>query len=203
MISISEDKFQEAINVLEKGGVIVFPTETSYGLGCDATNSKAVDRIFAIKGRLNEKGLPVLLPNVESAEEYVEFNEVARHLADQFWPGGLNIIADCMDGTSLTDLCTRFGSQSVRVSSHPIASMLVKRFGKPIVATSANVSGDEAMYHVKNVKDAFADQPDQPDYILDGGELPLRPASTTVKIVGDNVEIIRQGKIEIPEELVV
>lgn len=197
MIHISKEQLQKTLDTLEAGGVIIFPTETSYGIGCDATNTDAVRRVFEIKGRPTGKGLPIIIPSKEQVFEYVDFNESAAALAERFWPGDLNIIAPVAEDSSVVQECAQDGTQSVRVSSHPVASTLARRFGKAIVATSANRSGEDALYDIKRVKDAFREHADEIDFVLDGGSLPPRPASTTVKVVNDRIELIRQGAIEI------
>lgn len=197
MLNITSQDIDRAVECLERGGVIVFPTETSYGIGCDATNADAVARVFLIKGRPDGKGTPLIIPSVESAFGYIEMNDRARELADVYWPGPLNIIGPVKEGSLVVEQCSHSGTQAVRVSSHPFCSILTRRLGKPIVASSANISGKDAIYSVKEVNAAFADRPDKPDCIIDGGDLPELPPSTTVKIEGDKVEVLRQGSVEI------
>ncbi|MBT3230551.1 threonylcarbamoyl-AMP synthase [Candidatus Uhrbacteria bacterium] len=197
MLSITSQDIERALACLQKGEVIIFPTETSYGIGCDATNADAVERVFLIKGRPDEKGAPVIIPDQESASEYIKINDKARVLMDRFWPGPLNIIGEVKSDSSVASKCAFNGTQAVRVSSHPFCAILARRFGKPIVASSANISGKDAAYSISEVKKAFADRSDGPDCIIDGGDLPQLPASTTVKIEGDRVEILRQGSVKI------
>lgn len=197
MHQFTQEQLSEALQVLESGGVIVYPTETSYGIGCDATNAEAVARVFQIKGRPEGKGLPVLIPDTVEAPNYVEMSAQAVELASRYWPGDLNIVAPVADGSAIAEQCNQEGAQSVRVSSHPFAATLTRRFGKPIVATSANVSGEEALYDAKSVKELFAGRENQPDLVVNGGSLVERPASTTVRIDGDDVQILRQGSVEI------
>ncbi|MCH8049129.1 threonylcarbamoyl-AMP synthase [Patescibacteria group bacterium] len=194
-------QIEEALQALRDGKIIVYPTETSYGLGCDATNEEAVEKIFKMKGREAGKGLPLILPSRESALQFVEFSSKAASLADKYWPGPLNIIASVKKGSPIAPACSQDGTQSVRLSSHPFTSTLAKRFGKPLVATSANVAGAEAIYDVADIERVFSDRPVQPDLIVDGGVLPKVPASTTVKMVGDKVVVVRQGQIAITERL--
>ncbi|MFA6522387.1 MAG: L-threonylcarbamoyladenylate synthase [Patescibacteria group bacterium] len=194
---ISEDQLQNAIDVLAQGGVIVFPTETSYGLGCDATNAAAVERIFEIKSRDRGKALPVILPGLERASEFVVMSQKAIEFATRYWPGPLNIIAPIAPGSPIAPACGQDGFQSVRVSSHPIAARLARELDRPIVATSANISGQDALYDVALVEASFVHAADNPDLLVDGGVLPQVLASTTVKIVDDAHEILRQGEIHV------
>ncbi|MFA6130932.1 MAG: L-threonylcarbamoyladenylate synthase [Patescibacteria group bacterium] len=194
---VSEDQWKEAVNVLASGGVIVFPTETSYGLGCDATNAAAVARIFAIKGREAGKGLPVLVSGIDEAKKMVIFSRAAEELARKFWPGALNVVAPLIAGFSLAPGCSENNSQSVRVSSHPTAQKIVSELGRPVVATSANISGANALYSLEHVEEMFVQASDHPDLALDAGELPCVLASTSVRMVGDDVVVLREGSIKI------
>lgn len=194
MRRIGPDQLAEAVHVLRSGGVVVFPTETSYGLGCDATNEEAVQRILAIKGRTPEKGLPVILPPEADPDAFVLFNARARRLAAEYWPGPLNIIVERNPLSPLVLLCEREGGQSIRKSSHPVAQALARGLGKPLVATSANPSGVGAAYTADQVMAFFTTEP-TPDILVDGGTLPPNAASTTVRIHGDVLEVLRQGNI--------
>jgi len=197
MLQIKSQDIDRAVECLQQGKVIVFPTETSYGIGCDATNDEAVARVFAIKGRPDGKGTPLIIPDQASASNYIQISDKALELMDRFWPGALNIIGQIAVDSPVSDRCAQEDAQSVRVSSHPFCSIIAKRFGKPIVASSANISGQDAIYSITEVKKVFSNRPDSPDCIIDGGDLPILPASTTIKIIGDEVEIIRQGSVEI------
>lgn len=184
----------QAVEILRRGGVIVYPTETSYALGCDATNDIAVARVFAIKGRPEGKGMPLILPDDIDVSAFVEMSERALKLAKQHWPGPLNIVAKRAASSSVSARCETDGTQSVRQSSSAIASELARQLGRPLVATSANRSGEAAIYRIDELESEFS-AGEQPDAILDGGHLPVVPASTTVKVADDKIEVIRQGVI--------
>jgi L-threonylcarbamoyladenylate synthase len=198
--SISPSNLNEAVSLLRAGGVLLFPTETSYALGCDATNDAAVARIFAIKGRPEGKGTPLILPPDVDAGVYVELSDKAQALVAEHWPGPLNIVAKRVIDSPVSERCETDGTQSVRQSSHTAASELARLLGKPLVATSANKSGASAIYRPDEFGfDETGHRPvftgEQPDALLDGGNLPVVPASTTIKVMDDQVEIIRQGSI--------
>lgn len=191
--SISPSNLEEAVALLRAGGVLVFPTETSYALGCDATNEQAVAKVFAIKGRPEGKGTPLILPPDVEASTYIAMSDKAEELASQHWPGPLNIIAPRTPMSPVSVRCETDGTQSVRKSSHPIASELARQLGHPLVATSANRSGETSIYRPDELEDEFSGE--LPDALLDGGNLSVVPASTTVKVIGESVELIRQGSI--------
>jgi L-threonylcarbamoyladenylate synthase len=195
--TISLNNLDEAIAILRRGGVLVYPTETSYALGCDATNDEAVARVFAIKGRPEGKGTPLILPADVDIREYVKASEQVFRLADKYWPGPLNIVLPRAVNSPVSARCETQGTQSVRRSSHPIAATLAHLLGRPLVATSANRSGETALYRSSEVEREFASG-EQPDAVIDAGDLPEVAASTTINVIDDSVEVIRQGSVVLP-----
>ena len=140
----------EAVKVLQSGGVILYPTDTVWGLGCDATNSKAIDKISAIKGREQGKSLIVLVNSIDMVYRYVEsVPEIAPQLievADQ----PLTIVYPKAVGLA-PNLPAEDGSIGIRVVNHPFCNMLISRFKRPIVSTSANLSGEETPACFKDI----------------------------------------------------
>jgi L-threonylcarbamoyladenylate synthase len=185
---------EEAVSLLRAGGVLIFPTETSYALGCDATNDQAVARVFAIKGRPGAKGTPIILPPDADPSLYIEFSNKVLELSQQHWPGSLNIISKRAASSPVSTRAETDGTQSVRKTSHPVAAELARLLDRPLVATSANRSGAAAIYRPDEAEDEFFDG-EIPDAIVNNGNLPVVPASTTVKVDGDVLEVIRQGEI--------
>lgn len=196
MIRLSSEHLDQAVEALNAGGVIIFPTETSYGIGADATNPKAVERIFDIKQRERGKALPILIPR-GSAQRYVLVNDIAMALMAEHWPGAINIILPTAEDSPVVELCSHGGTQSVRESSHPLAATLVERFGKPITATSANISGQDAIYSIEEVMRIFKEAGEQPDFVVDAGELPKQEPSTTVLIEETSYKVLREGSIKL------
>jgi len=211
---LKQNKLDAAVKALQKGQTIVFPTETSYGIGCDATNQSAVDKIYKIKGRTSDKPLLVVAPTVAMAKKYLVWNNTIESLANQFWPGPLTIIGKVKSlkskvkslsvGVVATD-----GTIAIRVTAFPALQKLAEKLSHPIVATSANLSGAGDVYSAAEAIKMFAEQKNQPDIILDYGELPHRPPSTIVRVVGgpstraagtaqygaSKLKIIRQGEL--------
>lgn len=199
MHRLTSENIDEAVDLLHAGGVLIYPTETSYGIGCDGTNSEAIARIFALKQRQSGKGMTVLLPSLQAADAFVAMTPFAKDLVRRYWPGALNIVAPRAAGSVLSPLCSVNGTHSVRLSSHPIASVLASRLGKPLISTSANLAGKPELYTVKEIFDTFFAQVVMPDAILDVGDLPRVPASTVVKIELDGVRVLRQGSVVVWE----
>ncbi|MFH1711750.1 MAG: L-threonylcarbamoyladenylate synthase [Patescibacteria group bacterium] len=194
---ITIQDIEKVLAALKDGDVIVFPTETSYGIGCDATNEESVERLVEMKGRDRGKGLPLLIPSLESAGDYVALSVKARELVAKHWPGALNVIAPVAPGSPVAPSCAVGRTQSVRLSGHPFARELAERFGKPIVATSANISGAQPIYDPGDFDTMFDGAQGLPDLLVDGGALTNTAPSTTIKVIGDEVEVVRQGEIEI------
>ena len=203
-MEISEQQIQQALVVLRNGGTVVFPTETAYGIGADATNTRAVERVAAIKGRDAAKTMPLIVADLKMAERYLEFSDRLRALAMDFWPGPLTIVgkakprgAGSASGGNGTDLSPSVmrenGTIALRVSSHPVAAALTKALGVPLVATSANRAGESSCFSVEAARQQLDSQHLQPDLYLDGGVLPRSKPSTIIKQVGREIEVVRQG----------
>ena len=195
--SLASKSLEDAIAVLKKGGVVVFPTETAYGLAVDARNAQAVTRVFKIKGREGQKALPLIAADRAMVETVAGIPSVLAHLADQYWPGPLTLVLPVV-GDGLSHQVVKNGEIAIRVSSHPVAVALSRGLGAPIVSTSANRSGEKACFSIMDVKAQFAGQEIQPDYYLDGGALISVLPSTIVSLDDyGHPEVLRQGTIKI------
>lgn len=195
-----EQKNVDIKNIADKirnGKTIVYPTETCYGLGCDATNQEAVDKIFAIKKRQRDKTVLVIMSDVAMAERYVIWNKKLQELADKYWPGPLTLVAKVEAGTKLAEsgVIAEDDTIAFRVSPHPLVQRIMKEIDKPLVSTSANISSMKSPYSIKEVKDMFKNSQNQPDILIDGGELPPESPSTIIKITNGEQKIIRQGEL--------
>lgn len=180
------------------GKTIVFPTETSYGLGCDATNQAAVDRIFQIKGRWRDKPLLVVVPTVEAVKKYLAWNDLLGTIASSYWPGSVTVVGKVLPGSGLAQgVVSKEGTVAVRVTADPLLKSITEKLGRPLVATSANVTDSGDSYSAKAVIAGFQNRVDQPDIILDYGEILKLPSTTIVSVVGGNFKILRQGKQEV------
>lgn len=189
-LKITKQSINEAVGILRRGGTVVFPTETAYGLGADAMNKKAVAKIFKIKKRPRDKGLPAICYSKKQVEKFFEMPRSAWKIWQKYWPKPVSIILR-RKGTFLRTQIP------VRISSNKTARDLARKLGWPITATSANLSGAGAMYDAKEIAKIFSKVKHKPDLILDGGRLPQKSASTIIKIVRDKIEIIRQGEVKI------
>jgi len=195
------DQIALAASVLCGGGLVVFPTETVYGLGADALNASAVELVFAVKGRPARNPLIVHVADQAMAETIVsEWPDQARTLAARFWPGPLTIVV--ARAMNVPDVVTGGGSTvGVRCPDHPVALDLIRAFGGPIVGPSANRSGMVSPTTAAHVREDFSAELDRGELmLLDGGPCRRGIESTVVSVIADSVKILRRGLIT-PEEI--
>ncbi len=186
-----EAELLRAADVLRRGGLVVFPTETVYGLGGDGTRAEAAQRIYAAKGRPSDNPLIIHVAFPEDAERYAEVNETYRRLADAFMPGPLTVILPKKDNIP-SSTTGGLDSVAIRCPSHPVAHRLIELCGFPIAAPSANLSGKPSPTCAAHVAD---DMNGRVDMILDGGESEIGLESTIVKLDGDRLTLLRPGGI--------
>lgn len=195
----NEAGIQQAIAILEGGGVVAHATETCYGLACDVTNQVALQKVFSIKKRPENMPVSVLFASVTQAKKYVQWSNKAQGLANKYLPGALTLILPVLPGCPLyiTPDAALPKSIGMRVSSHPVAQQLVQNFGSPICTTSANVHGESNPYSVADIKNQYSAKSAMPDLLIDSGTISHNDASTIVSISNDQVNVIRQGFIKI------
>ena len=189
-----EKQIKKAISILKKGGVVAYPTDTVYGLGACMTDTAAVDRIFQVKGRPKGMALPVLLADKVQMESILTSVPLsARRLADEFFPGALTIILP--KSNSVPDIITGGGrTVAFRIPDHRVPLALIKGLGKPIVGTSANLSGQPSALTAAEVKAQIGDKIDM---VIDGGRCPGGIESTVIDLSGKKPVVRRQGAISI------
>jgi L-threonylcarbamoyladenylate synthase len=182
----------EAVAALKRGEVIAFPTETLYGLGADALDDAAVERVFQLKGRDTANPFPVLIADRGMLSRLVsEVSSLADTLIARFWPGPLTIVLPARPDIP-RPLVNAADGVGVRVSSQPIATKLSQALGHPITATSANPSGQPAARTIEEARRYFSGEI---DVFVDGGTLVSKTGSTVVEVVGERIKIIREGDI--------
>lgn len=192
LIKLTEDNEWESVRIaaetIKNGGLVIYPTETSYGIAADATNEEAVKNVFKIKNRSFSKPIPIIIDSIESMEKYGVLDERSRSIARKFMPGPITLI---IDKKGLPDV---LNSKEIafRISSHPIAFKLSKMSECPITSTSANLSGEPSLYRVDDVKTVFQGKV---NIILDYGDLPKIKPSTIADLRVETVKIVREGPI--------
>lgn len=187
LLNCSEDNITLAAESVRTGGVIAFPTDTVYGLGCDPYNEDAVEKIFAIKGRMEVKPLPLLCSSLAHARRVARLDEKALKLA-KLWPGALTLVAELADTKISQKVTAGTGTVGVRIPNHECAIRLIDKCGGVIVGTSANRSGLGAARSAKDVLQML----DGLDLLLDAGRTPLGVESTVVD-VSKGIKIVREG----------
>lgn len=196
-----DEELQAACKILQRGGLVAFPTETVYGLGGDALRQEASAKIYAAKGRPSDNPLIIHIADMEALEDIADhISDPARHLAESFWPGPLTMIfpkrAKVPSSTT-----GGLGTVAVRMPSHPVAMALIRSSGVYIAAPSANTSGRPSPTKAEHV---LEDLDGKIDMILDGGMVGIGLESTIVDMSGERPVILRPGYItrEMLEEVI-
>ena len=186
-----------AVKALKQGKAVAYPTDTSYGLAVDAGNIKAIKKLYQIKGRNFNKPVHIVVPSMAYAKTIARWNPAANKLVKKFWPGALTIVlpVEARSGVPLHRLTSNTGSLGLRIPKNKIAHDLAKYLGRPVTATSANLSGQADCYSADDIIGQFQKQKFKPDIIINAGKLPRRKPSTLVRVVGDEIKILRQGPV--------
>jgi len=193
------DALKEALIVLEAGGVIIYPTDTLYGIGGNALDEKVVNRILAIKERPVSKPMSVIVRNIIWAKELAYINKRQEHVLNKIWPGKVTAVLSKRE--IIPDMLTSgHKTIGIRVPDHSLTDKLLKLFGYPLISTSANISGQESTQDINEIIDIFSKSlTRQPDLILDVGILPKSEPSTVLDLTTDKPKILRIGPSK-PEE---
>ena len=191
ILQCNETGIKDAYDSIKKGGVVVFPTDTVYGIGCDPYNQDAVNKIYNIKNREKIKQLPVLAYSKKDIKNIVFFDDVSEKIADKFWPGPVTLVLQVKDKKIAKSLGLE-GKIAVRVPNHPCVLALLEKC-RLLVGTSANFSGQSSFDDSKEIMEKFSGY----DILLDGGKIPDSGESTIVEVVGNELKIVREGKIKL------
>lgn len=187
----------EACKTLAAGGLVIFPTETVYGAGVDATNQAAVDKLLAYKSRREGKPLSIAVTDMTMAEEFVELNDQARALYAQFMPGPVTIVSKDK-GKLAAGVASEFGTVGTRIADYDLVRGMVCAYQRPITATSANASGKKRPYSVDDILNNLSEkQKSQIDLILDAGTLPPNEPSTVIDTTLSAPVTLRTGNLQI------
>jgi L-threonylcarbamoyladenylate synthase len=186
-----QNDITKGASIVKNGGVIVFPTDTLYGIGCDPYDEKAVDKIFKIKNRDKTNPLPILASSIVDIEKIVLLDRSAKKLAQIYWPGALTIIVPLTDNKISDNLRAGKMSIGVRIPNNICALSLLKDC-KYLTGTSANKSGEAGC---KSFSEVLSSSLRGFDAILDGGEVEERVQSTIVDLTGEHPRVIREGAI--------
>jgi L-threonylcarbamoyladenylate synthase len=183
---------KDTVEIVKNGGIIIYPTDTAFGIGCRIDNHAAVDRLFKIRRRPIEQAMPVLVSSIEMAlSYYLDASDVVRRLMKDYWPGALTIVARC--NKNYIDSPIRGGGKNIglRMPNHPIILEMIKRVGVPILGPSANFHGDPTPYSTADLNPELVKLVD----CVVPGECTVKQASTVVDCTVNPYKIIRQGAV--------
>ena len=187
----------KAIGVLNKGGIVIFPTDTAFGIGCRIDNKKSIERLFRIRKRPKNKPTPVLVDSIEMAQKYllpITDEEVRNNLMKKYWPGALSIILPCK-ADKVDKLVRGEGNTlGVRMPNHKIALSLIRGVGLPILGPSANFQGDKTPYNLKDLDPKLVKLV---DYVLSGDTGFKKLPSTVIDCSKKPWKILRKGAVKL------
>ena len=187
------------VDVVKKGGVVIFPTETVYALACDATNSESIEKIYQIKLRDQNSPLSLLVYDLSIIESYAYVSSEVKKLIDKFSPGPITYVLEIKDTIDIPQSLIKAHAVGFRIPEHTIALEILRQCNVPLVGTSVNRSGALAATSVQKIDPEIKDQV---DFILDDGESKIGMGSTVVSIAKDGaVKILREGAISEQEIL--
>lgn len=177
-----------AVETLKQGGVIGYPTDTTYGIGCDIFNKKGVKKIYQIKQRDPRKPFSFICADISDVANYAQVSNFAFKIMRRHLPGPYTFV---LEATRVVPdlLTTKQKTVGIRIPDNPIALAIVRELGHPLVTTSANVSGEETYQDPQAIEDAMGRVL---DLVIDGGML-LGEPSTVISLVDDRIEVLRQG----------
>ncbi len=178
----------KVVDCLKNGGVIAYPTDTYYGIGCDIMNKKAIERVYAIKRRDKSKPFSFICSDLKHISDYAKVSNSAYRTLKRCLPGPYTFI---FEGSKMVPkiMLTKRRTAGIRVPDNQICMAIIKALGNPVISTSANLPDGEPMSEAWMIEEAF---PSQIDMVIDGGSVPNRPSSV-ISLIDDEPEILREG----------
>lgn len=186
---------EELSEKLKNGEIIVFPTDTVYGLLADAKNKKAVEKVFKIKKRKKGKALPIFVKDIEMAKKFAFINKSQERFLKKFWPGKVTFI---LKRKKAKIYGVKKETIALRIPKYRLINLLLKKLNFPLTGTSANISGTPPSTKIKEVLNQFKNKKFQPDLILDAGNLKFSLPSTIIDLTKGKPKILRKGEINLP-----
>ena len=190
--SPQRDAIEEAATWIRTGGVVAIPTDTLYGLAADPFDGAAVARVFAVKGRSAERALPLIAADAAQIARHLgRLPDLAQRLASHYWPGPLTLLMPAAPALA-ADVTGGTGRVGVRVPADPVARAICEAVGRPITATSANISGQPATAAPDEVEHTLGSSI---DLLVDTGRAPGGPPSTILDVTGTTPQLVREGAL--------
>lgn len=194
---IKDDELDEIVDIIKRDGIVVFPTETVYGIGGNALSENVIKNIYNIKKRPQEKALSILVKNKEEIKKYAYIsNQLEEEIIDKFMPGPITIILKKRK-SEISDLLTANNDTiGIRIPDNNIVKKILEKCNLPIAAPSANISGKSSSIKLEDIKPDFDGKVDA---FIDGGVCKQNVSSTIVKVIDGNIKILREGIISIKD----
>lgn len=194
----SADNIKEATKVLKEGGIIIFPTDTAFGIGCRIDRPDSIKRLFRIRKRPPHKATPVLVDSLDMAQKYwySPLPDIVRHLTAKYWPGGLTIVYKCIVDKVPSLVRGGRSSLGLRMPDHEITLKLIKDVGVPILGPSANFHSETTPYEFKDISKELIHLV---DYVLEG-VCKVKQVSTVIDCTKKPMKVLRLGTIEVGNE---
>ena len=196
VLKYNSDTIKYAVEILKSGGVVAHPADTCFGLAGDLTNQKALNKILNIKKRAEDNPMSIMIsvPEQIHIEKYVKLDSFSRFVVDKIFPSPITIILP--KGDSIPDFYfSNFTDIGLRVPMHNQTQDMLMAFNKPLITTSANISGGDLCFSHKTVLDIFKKKKYQPDLIIEGEFFKHDKASTIIKLEDKKIKILREGPI--------
>jgi L-threonylcarbamoyladenylate synthase len=188
-VNCNKEGIEKASEIINDGGIVIFPTDTVYGIGCNPYNKEAVEKIYKIKSRDIKKSVPVLTYSIETAKKIVEFDQFTEKIVEKFWPGPLTVILKVKD-KKIKESLNLENKIAIRVPDHKCTLELLKKCNF-LVGTSANISGDLPYTDPEECLKKLETY----DVFVDGGIISSKGESTIIEIEKEQIKIIREGSL--------
>lgn len=206
VISVNNQNLKEVVlraaEVLKNGGLVIYPTETCYGVGVNALNNEAVKKLINYKKRPEGKAISIAVSDIEMARVYVDLNTVAKNVYKTFLPGPVTVISKDL-GKVCKELVSEEKTLGVRIPKFKLVTDIVKECGFPISATSANSAGKKNPYKIEDIfENISSKQKELIDLVIDAGELEHNPPSTVIDTTKEEMKVLRRGDIKVGKLLV-
>jgi len=189
------DEIKNAIDILKDGGIVIFPTDTAFGIGCRIDNEKAVEKLFRIRKRPRTQASPVLVSSLEMAAEYVQKipRDIQEQLIKKYWPGALTIVLKCK--IEKVPSLVRGGGETlgIRMPDHKTMLSIIEGVGVPVLGPSANFSGEQTPYEFKSLNPELIKLA---DYVV-SGETSVGKVSTVIDVTQKPWKVVREGAIRL------
>jgi len=186
---MKKNEFDNAIKIIKKGGVIICPTDTVYGFIADATNRKAVEKIYKIKKRQSEKPLPVFVRDIKMARELADISKDQEKVLKKYWPGKYTFIL------KIKKIIKLYGQDkktiALRIPKYKFLNNLLKKINKPLAQTSVNISGERELKKIKEIIVKFENNKNKPDLIINSGNLSKSKPSKIIDLTGIGKKVLR------------